>query len=232
MNVGVISGYYPALRFNSQVNHKLYADRHGYRYIFNGGPERDPRMYFRKLETIARYLDLFDWIFWIDDDAYVTDFEIPLERFIDQATGAELVICRSPSTKRIFTKFSSGQFLLKNTPRAHALLQAALHTDLAEVEAFWRDDLGMFTQGDQDVLVYLSEADPRFGDGFFRILNHHAFNNRDFEYTHRLTEHFLVHFTGQRKQASKREFCERLGCNSYLVPDDFLHGYRLVEANE
>lgn len=232
MTIGILSGHYPGLRFNSQVNHKLYADRHDYRYVFNGAPERDRRLYFRKLETIARYLDLFDWVFWIDDDAYFTDHEIPLERFTGQSDGADLVICRSPSTKRIFTKFSSGQFLLRNSPRAHALLAAALATDLTTVEAFWREDLGMFTRGDQDVLVYLSEVDRRFNGNFFRLLPHDAFNNRDFEYVASPTEHFLVHFTGKDKPTAKRQFCTRLGCNAYLVPDDLVEVYGLPATGD
>ena len=224
--IGIISGYYPGLRFNSQVNHKAYADLHGYWYIFNSSPERDPRSYFRKIETLIRYLDLFDWVFWIDDDAYFTRFDTPLDAFIAEAGPSDLVICRSPSTKKLFTKFSAGQFLLRNTPRAHAFLRALLEVDLSRVRAFWREDLGYYSEGDQDAMVYLSETDPRFSGDFIRILDHQAFNNRDFEFQARLDEHFLVHFTGQAKVASKAAFCQRLGVNPYLVPEGLLAPFR------
>lgn len=226
MNLGIVSGYHPGLRFNSQVNHKAYADFHGYHYVFNGSPERDSRNYFRKIETVIRYLGLFDWLFWIDDDAYFTNFTIPLARFVDEAGECDMLICRSPSTKKLFTKFSSGQFFLRNAPRAHEFLKAVLATDLAAVQAFWRQDLGYYSSGDQDAMVYLSETDPRFSDGFFKLLDHQQFNNRDFEYLADPVEHFVVHFTGTQKVASKVAFCERLGCNRYLVPPRLLMGYQ------
>ena len=229
--IGIISGYYPGERFNSQINHKAYADYHGYYYIFNSSPERDSRNYFRKIETIKRYIDLFDWIFWIDDDAYFTNFEISLENFILNAETSDLIICKSPSTKKLFTKFSSGQFLLRNSMRSHLFLNAVMEVDLEKVRAFWREDLGYFSDGDQDAMVYLSEMDSRFGGDYFQTLDHYAFNNRDFEYQARLEEHFLVHFTGTSKIASKAGFCNRLGVNSYLVPDVLLKDFRIEAYN-
>ncbi|MEX0671138.1 MAG: hypothetical protein WD060_11845 [Pirellulales bacterium] len=232
MKLGILSGHYPGVRFNSQINHKCYADCHGYHSIFNGSPERDRRRYFSKIETILRYLALFDWIFWIDDDAYFTDFRIPLTRFIDTAPTAEFVICKSPSTKTLFTKFSSGQFFLKNTPRAHDFLRAVLAVDLAVVKAAWRDELGYFTRGDQDAMVHLVETEPRFAGEFCRILDHDCFNNRDFEYLHAIDEHFLVHFTGRTKRQSMQEFVERLGTNRFLTPAPWLAELRIDEADE
>lgn len=231
MQLGILSGHYPGVRFNSQINHKCYADQHGYHYIFNGSPERDRRRYFSKIETILRYLKLFDWVFWIDDDAYFTDFRIPLTRFMDEGPEAEFIICKSPATKTLFTKFSSGQFLLRNSPTAHAFLQAVLATDLEVVKAAWREDLGYFSRGDQDAMVHLVENDPRFSDGFCRILDHDRFNNRDFEYQRALDEHFLLHFTGRAKQESKQEFVSRIGCNRFLTPEPLLARYRMVEAD-
>lgn len=232
MKLGILSGHYPGVRFNSQINHKCYADSHGYHYIFNGSPEPDRRRYFSKIETILRYLPLFDWIFWIDDDAYFTDFRIPLTRFLDASSAAEFVICKSPSTKTLFTKFSSGQFLLQNSPRAHEFLRAVLAVDLAAVKEAWRDELGYFTRGDQDAMVHLVETDPRFSGGFCRILDHDCFNNRDFEYRNSIDEHFLVHFTGRTKQQSMQEFVERLGVNRYLTPGSSLAQLRIDDSGE
>ena len=147
MRIGIISGYYPGFRLDSPINHKVYADRHGYGYVYNFTPERCSGGYFFKVRTILRYLDFFDWIFWIDDDAYFTNFEVKLEQFITPDDGSELVICSSPSTKKLFTKFSSGQFLLKSTPVSRAFLQEVLITDMRIVRSFWRDDLGYYAGG-------------------------------------------------------------------------------------
>lgn len=216
--VGILSGYYPGIRFNSQVNHRLYAHQHGYRYIFDGTPRFDKRTYMRKLEAVLEYLELFDWLFWIDDDAYFTDFSVPVERFIDLSPNSDFIVCKSPSTKEIFTKISSGQFLLKNTELSRSFIKDALSTDLREVQKWWRSDLGMFTKGDQDAMVYLLESSKKYSDPFFKILEHDYFNNRDFEFEKSLSEHFLVHFTGKNKHRDKALFCQRLHCNEFICP--------------
>ena len=165
-------------------------------------------------------------------DAYFTDFRIPLTRFLEAAPDAELVICKSPSTKTLFTKFTSGSFLLRNTPRGHDFLRGVLAVDLAAVKAAWRDDLGYFTRSEQDAMVHLVETDPRFGGNFCRILDHNCFNNRDFEYRASLDEHFLVHFAGRTKQQSMEEFATRLSANRYLTPESWLSQLRIVEPTK
>lgn len=226
MRLGILSGYWPGLRFTSFVNHKAYADRWGYHYVFNSTPERETRKYFHKVETIIRYIDLFDWIFWIDDDAYFTNFDLPLAGFLELLEGEELLICKSPSTKKIFTKFSSGQFFLKNTPLAKQFLRDVLATDLGIVERFWQPEKhGYYASGDQEAMVYLSETNPSYTDGFFKIVDHNHFNNRDFEFESDLSEHFLVHFTGTQKQKSHEEFCNRLGVNDWLIPAALIGRY-------
>ncbi|CAM4263137.1 hypothetical protein COAQ111491_13785 [Comamonas aquatilis] len=220
--IGILSGYYPGTRFNSQVNHRLYASRYGYRYIFDSTPRFDKRTYMRKLEAILEYLDLFDWLFWIDDDAYFTDFSVPLERFIGLAPDASFIVCKSPSTKSLFTRISSGQFLLRNTALSKKFIEAALSTDLREVQKWWKSDLGMFTKGDQDAMVYLLESNPQYAAPFFSILDHHNFNNREFEFKQCLDEHFLVHFTGTQKHRDKALFCQRMHCNEFLSPAELV----------
>jgi hypothetical protein len=210
------------MRFNSSVNHRLYACQHGYRYIFDSTPRFDKRTYMRKLEAILEYLDLFDWLFWIDDDAYITDFSIPLERFIDMTPESDFIVCKSPSTKDIFTRISSGQFLLRNTQTARRFIEDALATDLKEVQKWWKSHLGMFTKGDQDALVYLLDSQPSYAAPFCSILDHSHFNSRPFEFEHQLNDHFLVHFTGQRKLLDKAQFCQRMHCNEYLCPPDLI----------
>jgi hypothetical protein len=229
----VISGFYPGRRFNSHVNHAAYSHKHGYYCIDASSPSRDPRPYFHKVDAIEQYLDQFDWVFWIDDDAYFTDFSRPLHMFLSDVGEQDMVICRSPATKTLHTKFSSGQFFLRNSSRSHEFLRLAREVDLATVRnSFWEERHGFFTGGDQDAFVYLTETRPEFGEGFVRVLNHDAFNNRDFEFVTKPDEHFLVHFTGKEKLESKREFCRRLGLNKYIVPEEELAGLRWDPTDE
>ena len=219
----VVSGFYPGRRFASIVNHQAYCARFGYTYVDASSPGRIAKGYFRKIEMLQLHLNRGDWLFWLDDDAYFTDFASPLEAFIASADDEGMVVCKSPSTKSLFTKFSAGQFFLKNRLSSHRFLEAAMHVDLQHVRrAFWETRHGFFTNGDQDAFVYLSETHPEFSRGFVRILDHNAFNNRDFEYAASPSEHFLVHFTGREKVASKAQFCARLHVNRFLTPDDLL----------
>jgi hypothetical protein len=221
--VGVLSGFYPGRRFNSHVNHAAYCWHHGLYYVDASYPGRDRRRYFRKLEMIEHYLPLFDWLFWIDDDAYFTAFDQPLDGFLALVEGHHMLVCSSPSTKTLFTKISSGQFFLRNSPESLQFIREAMRVDLDRVRReFWLDRHGFFSGGDQDAMVYLSEAHPDFRDGFMKIIPHDHFNNRDFEYATRLDEHFLVHFTGKDKVKSKRAFCKRLRANKYLLPENVL----------
>ena len=219
----IISGYFPGRRFASIVNHEGYAMHHGYRYIDASFRGWKRNRYFRKLEMILRYLPRFEWIFWLDDDAYFTNFRLPLTSFLENVQTENFVVCKSPSTKSVFTKFSSGQFFIRNTKLSLLFLQKALRTNLDDVrKTFWASEHGMFTEGDQDALVYLTERYPMFSDGFMLLLDHNAFNNRPFEYLVSPDEHFLVHFTGKQKTRDKDEMCARLKLNRYLTPPHLL----------
>ena len=222
LKIGILSGYYPGTRFNSQVNHRIYASHHGYYYIFDSSPRFDKRKYIRKLEAVLEYLPLFDWIFWIDDDAYVTDINKQLESFIDLAPESDLIVCKSPSTKEIFTKISSGQFLIRNTPKAIDFINKVINTEFETVKKWWTKEMGLFTKGDQDLMVYLLETDPEFSEDFSAIIDHNYFNNRNYEFSEKIDEHFLVHFTGKQKQLDKATFCQRIGCNEFICSPELV----------
>lgn len=228
LRIGVISGFFPGRRLNSHVNHSAYCRAHGYFYIDASHPGTHPRPYFRKIEVILECLPLFDWVFWLDDDAYFTDFSIPLRSFLEPADCEDIIICKSPSTKKVFTKFSCGQFFIRNSPRSFEFLRLVLQADLPMIKsAFWQERHGQFTSSDQDAFVYLTETIPTFGPGFIRIVDHNQFNNRDFEYSSSTSEHFLIHFTGHEKTRDKDAFCRRMGENEYLVPDALFRALNL-----
>ena len=220
------------VRTAAPLNHALYAAQHGIPYFFDAGPSRVDRIYFHKLHVIRRYLPLADWLFWIDDDAFFTDFRVDLGTFLVDAGEAELVFCKSPVNPRGgWTWMSSGQFFIRNTPDMAALLDAVLDTDLSEVKGWWDPDTyGLFTNGDQDAFVYrLHGPDPRWRERFVQ-LQPDAFNNRPYHYEERLDEHFICHFAlpgAHREKADLiGEFAERLGTNQALCPVELFEPYR------
>lgn len=206
--IGIVS-YCDHVRTLAHVNHELYATERGYTYIFDIAPTAAWK-YLAKMEKIVKFLPLFDWVFWIDDDAFVMDREVLLETFVDEAPDATVIMCESPDRDGVWTWVSSGNFLIRNTPEALAFLRDVIATDLEVVREWWDPAVyGKFTRGDQDAIVYLLNTHPVYSrEGFLSRLPYTAFNTRP-EHFERPRDHFLVHFTGGDKRGMAQEFGER-----------------------
>jgi hypothetical protein len=220
------------VRTAAPLNHALYAARHDIPYFFDAGPSKVDRIYFHKLHVIRRYLPLAEWLFWIDDDAFFTDFDVDLRQFLADVGNRELVFCKSPVNPRGgWTWMSSGQFFIRNTKEMAALLDAVLDADLATVKAWWDPEtFGLFTNGDQDAFVFaLQGPDLRWRERFVQRPAD-AFNNRPYHYEQRLDEHFICHFALPGAHRAKAdmigEFAERLGTNQALCPPELFEPYR------
>lgn len=209
--IAVVSGRYPASCFESSCNHRAYCARHGYTYIYANWPTGERNRYLNKVRYIQAYYHLFDYIFWIDDDAFFLDLDRKLEAILPSAENF-LSICASPDYKKIFTFVSAGQFAIKCDETGRSFLDAVPNVDLEFVRSWWADDLGYFSNGDQDAMVYLMKTDPRFA-GFERH-PHSAFNSR-IEDLMAGRPVFVLHFTGKaeikRRNYGRAQSCLRRG---------------------
>jgi hypothetical protein len=226
------------VRTAAHVNHRIYADRIGVPYFFDLAPTTVTRIYMHKLDVIRRFLPLAEWLFWIDDDAFFTDFSIDLRGFLDGVGQHELVFCQSPvNPLGGWTWMSSGQLFIRRSPAMSALLDAVVATDLRAVKRWWRpDELGLFTNGDQDAFVYqLLGPDERWREAYLR-LPWEAFNARPYHYERRLDERFLCHFAvpgGRPKAEVVAEFAARLGTTPALCAGELVEPYRVyLERSE
>jgi hypothetical protein len=214
----IVSGRFPPTEFQSSWNHRAYANRHGYTYIHCNWPALTTNPYMVKFHFIREYVRHFEYIFWIDDDAFFIDLDKALTSFMPGADKFAS-FCKSPSNKAIFTYLSSGQFLLRGNSIGAAFVEAVLSTSIEHVKAWWRDDLGMFTKGDQDAIVYLLHEDERFRGGV-QLFDYVAFNSRlgDLEVDPEAV--FLLHFTGprERKRADHARAARLLGRGPSLLP--------------
>jgi hypothetical protein len=213
----VLSGHYPGTRFASPANHVAYAKAHGYTYIHCNWPTGSENPYFNKISYVEHYLPHFDYVFWIDDDAFFLDLGRSVEPFLP--SGAQfLSICSSPSYKAIRTPISSGQFIISRVDRSYEFLRSTATTSLSEVASWWRTDLGMFTNGDQDAMYYQLMTDPRF-EGGATIFPHTAFNSRVDELGVGPAP-FVLHFTGtlNRKLHDYKSTQRTLGVGPSLLP--------------
>jgi hypothetical protein len=188
----VLSGRYPESFFKSVVNHRAYCARHGYSYIHCNWPTGNTNRYMNKMEYVREYYHLFDYIFWIDDDAFFIDLDQALEPFVPDP-GNFLSICASPDFKQVRTYISSGQFMLECSDTGRAFVDAVMLLDLSQVRAWWDESLGYFSNGDQDGMVYLLKTDSRFS----------RYNRHDYQTFNSRVENllagdkiFILHFTG------------------------------------
>jgi hypothetical protein len=227
------------IRTAAPLNHRIYADRVGVPYVFDAAPSTVDRIYLHKIDALRRVLPRAEWVFWIDDDAFFTDFSIDLRRFLEGVTDTDLVFCRSPINPRGgWTWMSAGQFFLRRSDATLDLLRAVASTDLEVVRGWWDPDLyGLFTNGDQDALVYqlMGPDRGRWRDRFVQ-LPWEAFNSRPYHYEARLDEHFICHFAvpgGRPKAEVVAEFAARLGTTNALCDAALIEPYRVfLERSE
>lgn len=220
------------LRFKSFVNHQIFAQTRGAEYswkfnvIANG---ENP--YVRKIDLIEREIGSSDWLFWIDDDAYFTDFSWDIMSYIEKFSGVDLVICKSPVNEGRWTFISSGQFFLKSTRRALDFLKAVKSTQLTLVREWWNEErYGLYTGGDQDLMVYVLSTDDRFKEGkFFIRMDYPEFNSREFHYMKFPDQHRLLHLASNVTPKVKllENFRQRFSLNEFLVPDAILDKFQV-----
>lgn len=219
--VGIIS-YCDRLRTNAHVNHEVYARVHGYTYIFDIAPVSEPpqhKKFFLKIEKIRKFLPLFDWVFWIDDDAFFMGRKTKLTSFIERFPDSTLIFCASPRVSDNWTWMSSGSMFIKNSPLGRQLIDAVMETDLQEVKSWWdADRFGMWTGGDQDAIVYQLMTNPLFQqEGFYARLEPREFNSRPWHFVNGAFENFLLHFTGNDKGRQALEFARKWDLSDALT---------------
>lgn len=212
------------LRFNSHINHAAYAARHGYGYRFDITPRPLSSVFDHKIHSILDCPIDDRWWFWMDDDAFFTQFDTTLGELDVPFDGDKLLIFpKSPiNPAGGWTFLSSGNFFFRSTRETHEFFQRVLATDLAQVKAWWDEDrYGMFTNGDQDKIVWnLIEGDIMRGR--FEIVRYETFNTRPYHFSSP-TSCFLVHFAvpGIPKEESIRQFqCAYRFADDSLVPAD------------
>lgn len=216
--IGVISGRYPASTFSSNINHKAYCQKHNYTYINCNWPTGAKNPYMNKMRYVQEYYHLFDYLFWIDDDAFFMDFDRPLTDFSPDQTSF-LSICSSPDNKKIHTYISSGQFFLRCNDLGRSFIDNIEKTNLNSVKQWWSDELGYFTNGDQDAMVYLMKTKEIYSN-----YNRHHFSNfnsrvEDFLKNEKV---FILHFTGtiEIKKSNYKKVQMVTGFGPTLLPKE------------
>lgn len=224
------------IRLRSYINHAIYARTHNLDFRLECGIDAGIRnKFFYKTSIIRRILPQYEWIIWIDDDAFFTDFDRDtLNELIEQAAEDDdfLVIANGPKEPNGFwSVINTGVLVLRNDPRSHALLKAMEGSDLNAVAAWWDSERhGVFTNGDQDQMLWALETTGLMRGT--RIVDHRELNSRGHYYTQSLSDAFVMHFCGHYdKQLSIAQFANRFGLTQELVPIDLLDRFSVRVRN-
>lgn len=234
-NVCIVSGA-DFVAIHSYVNHSVYAREYDYDFRFEAGvAEAVDNVFFFKTAAIERVIERYDWIVWLDDDTFITDFSRDrIGALIAQAEGAgeSFVVARGPLEPNGFFSFlNSGVMLLKNCPENIEMLRAMNDESLRHARAWWDESrFGVFTGGDQDIIIWMLHERDWLKRA--RIVDHLELNSRTHHYTSSLDDAFICHFCGHwDKNLSIAEFAERFGTNQALVPESLAVKYSIKRLN-
>ena len=228
MKTCIISGRYSKTKVESSINHKIYADKFGYAYINCNWPTKEKNPYLNKIHFILNYIDLYDYIIWIDDDAFFFDFEVDIMEYSPKGDNI-LSACKSPSYKPLKTFLSSGQFILKSCHLSKEFLNEILLQKFSTIESWWYNDLGFYTKGDQDIMVYLFHTDERFKNKI-TLYDYKKFNSRyENLFDKDLHKPLILHFTGRPeiKMNNYKSVQKLLILTPSLVPSRLLSLYNI-----
>lgn len=212
------------VRYRSHVNHAAYAQSFGFDYRFDFGVAEVPlgSHFDIKLRALQRLLPHYEWVLWIDDDVYFTDFRAgALTEILDEADerGTPIVIAEGAVEPQGFASFiNSGVILLKNSAEAAELLSRALAEPVDGVCEWWNEDeYGIFTAGDQDQLVKVL-VESGLIDACWRV-DPQRLNSRTHLYSASASDAFACHFCGHYdRELSIAQFAERWNLSPDLLP--------------
>lgn len=102
-----------------------YCDKHGYDYRFINDPNLVDIMspYWIKVKLVIDILPYYDYVAWLDSDAFVCDTNIRIENVFNLgATTNEWMVITSDHNVRK-SEFNAGVWIVKNCPKAHRFFQ-------------------------------------------------------------------------------------------------------------
>ncbi len=221
------------VRYRSHVNQAVFAQENGYDYRFDlGVNEGGLRSHFDiKLRVLQRLLPLYEWVMWVDDDVWFTDFRPGLvDAVIDEAEadGKDIVIARGAREPRGFSSFlNSGVILLRRSEAAGRLLEEVLDEPIEAVAAWWDEEkYGIFTHGDQDQIVKVLVDSDLLTSTW--LIDPQRLNSRTHLYSASAQDAAICHFCGHYdRELSLAQFAERFGLSPDLLPLDVARRYGL-----
>ncbi|MDQ2852167.1 MAG: hypothetical protein M3Y49_15835 [Actinomycetota bacterium] len=229
LRICIVSGG-DEIRSRAYVNHTVYAREYGLDYRLECAlDEGVTDVFFFKTAIVRRVLPLYDWIVWLDDDAWITDFDRDGFRELAQraeAQGKFMVGCENPLEPNGFwSKFNAGVAMFKNCERTWQFLGLMTEDNIAVAAEWWDPELhGWSSGGDQDISVWALDQ-AGLTDGVLWV-DHRELNSRWQYYSEGLDDAFVLHFCGHwDKDLSRVIIAKRFNVGQELVPAHLLDKY-------
>tara|TARA_B100001175_G_scaffold287849_1_gene270588 strand:+ start:154 stop:849 length:696 start_codon:yes stop_codon:yes gene_type:complete len=193
------------IRFNSIINHASYAKIFDYKYKFDSEKRNLSSVFDHKILSILELPIDNEWWFWIDDDAFFTDYK-PFNSLNLEFDTNIMIFPKSPvNPNGGWTFLTSGSFFFKNNQEVKNFFQKVLVRNIEEVKNWWDfNKYGIFTNGDQDRIVYELVKDEDLMSKI-ALVNYEIFNTRPYHFK-KINDHFLVHFAGNNKAKAIQKF--------------------------
>ena len=236
MRGAILSGWVgptpPDVFLRATANHRAYAGRHAYEYVFAHHPENDLLAaqgdvvlpHWMKVRMILESLDSgFDWVFWIDMDSIFTDLNRSLGDIAQ--SGRPIVF-----TGDAWDVCNTGHLFVKNSRDAVGFIEdwwvlrdisfQGLHTTHIDESGRLNDQPAF------NFLLAGGEPDQRFADAhgksLFDSINGYEGNpdrkHRHFQYTHAPSSALRIRAATSLLARRARAVCR-------IVPQFRLNGY-------
>ncbi|MFC1524249.1 DUF273 domain-containing protein [Thermodesulfobacteriota bacterium] len=128
---------------------KAYAERWGYELINHFGSLDKSRPHpWSKIKLIQQHLAEYDWIFWLDSDATITNQEVRVEQFLNEYDLIIAQECRKCHFNNF--QFNTGSFFLRNSQWSHKFLERSYTFTQFMDHPYW----------DQAAMRHALETDP------------------------------------------------------------------------
>ena len=226
MRLGLVSGAYPP-KLRSHINHRLYAQLHGLDYKYDTQRyENLQTPHFHKLMAVLGIIESYDWVMWLDEDAFFTDFSFDVTELVrSEPVEVFFVACKSPiSPQGGWTFLNSGVFFVRNSSSGRKLLAEALSVPKSDVKAKWKPEIyGFLTRGEQAHVIHVLHKNGLLDH--IRLHDFRAFNARPYHWPDgsECELYPVVHFPGSKNKLTDIDrFSSRFGRDSTMVPPELL----------
>lgn len=146
----LLSGHYPASHWQSQTNHKVFASKSGFDYRHNSHCTEQTVPYLHKLAWLLDVLDLYDFVFWIDDDSFFGTLQPEEALSLTGNKDGFFLAGRTEEPGVETPPINTCFFGVRSNTRVKKLLQDALDFSEAEITENWDPSDGKSYGGDQD----------------------------------------------------------------------------------